>query len=388
MKAIGLMSGTSLDGIDAAVVDLERSRWGVAAKLISFVTIPYSGETLRLILEASDPATAAVDKVARLNFYLGELFSEAALKALKKCGLGPGEIEFISSHGQTIIHLPSPVKMGKHKVRATLQVGEPSVIAARTGITTVADFRPADVAAGGEGAPLVPYADYLMFRDPKKTRLLVNIGGIANCTLVPSGQSDPLKVQASDIGPGNMVVDELTRRMSNYKQSYDRDGRHAARGKVVTKILSELLGHPFFRETPPKSTGRERFGPAFVDSILEKFPPRTRGDYQNLVATATALTAESIFDYYKKFHARRNPVDEVIVSGGGAKNITLMMMLTDKFQPVPVAASDEYGIPALAKESIAFAVLGMETLKGRSANLPAATGAASRAVLGKVVRPS
>lgn len=385
MRVVGLMSGTSLDGIDACVVELGRSLSRVSINLLFFRTYPFAGETVRMILEASDAHTGTVDKVARLNFYLGELFAQAALTAIKSARLQPGDIDFIGSHGQTIHHLPRPVKMGKYKVRATMQIGEPAVIAERTGITTIADFRPADIAAGGEGAPLVPYVDYLLFRHPKRTRFLVNIGGIANATLLPEATDDPLQVQASDIGPGNMVIDELVCRMTNFKEQYDRDGRYAAKGKVNKKLLTGLLKNRFFKEPPPKSTGREIFGAGYVDSILARHPAKNKKSFQDLIATATALTAQGIVRHYERFYAKKNPADEVIVSGGGAKNIVLMRELADRFHPMAVAASDEYGIPALAKEAIAFAVLARETINGRPGNLPGATGAGKRVVLGKIV---
>lgn len=385
MKAIGLMAGTSLDGISAAVVELKSGSRSGMVSLLAFRIYPYSGETVRYILEASDPRTGTVDKVARLNFYLGELFAEAALDLLRRSGLKSEEIAFIGSHGQTIHHLPTAVSMGKHRVRATLQVGEPSVIAVRTGITTVADFRPADIAAGGEGAPLVPFVDYLLFHHPRRTRFLVNIGGIANGSIVSRAAKDPAAVLASDIGPGNMVINELCSRMTNFKEIFDRDGRYAARGKTQNKILAELLAGPFFAEAPPKSTGRERFGAAYVQNLLKKYPPSGKEDFLNLIATATELTAAAIHQHYEKFYARQTPVDEVIVSGGGAKNLTLMRLLSERFAPIPVAASDEYGIPALAKEAIAFAILGRETLAGRPANLPGATGAKQQVILGKII---
>lgn len=387
MIAIGLMAGTSLDGIDAALVDLKRSKGSVEASLLSFHTYPYTGETVRWILDASDASTGTVDKVARLNFYLGELFADAALKIIKSGRVSASDVEVIGSHGQTIHHLPDPVKMGKHKIRATMQIGEPSVIAARTGITTVADFRPADIAAGGSGAPLAPYVDFLLFRHPSRSRFLVNIGGISNGTVLEAGETDMLKIQASDIGPGNMVINELVCLMTNYKESFDRDGRYAASGSASAKLLSGLLDRQFFRSPPPKSTGREQFGAPFVDAMMKSHPARDRRSHLDLIATATELTARAIHNHYLQFHAKKSPVHEVIVSGGGAKNLTLMRMLSDLFSPIAVASSDEYGIPALAKEAIAFAILGMETLKGREGNLPGATGASNRAVLGKICPP-
>ncbi len=387
MKAIGLMSGTSLDGIDAALVDICRTRGGTKAKLPAFYTLPFSSETVRMIREASEASSGRVDHIARLNFYLGELFAEAANELIRIGGVHASEIEYISSHGQTIHHLPELVQMGSRKVRATLQIGEPAVIAARTGITTIADFRPADVAAGGEGAPLVPYADYLLFRHSKRSRFLVNIGGICNCTVLPAGPADPDAVRASDIGPGNMVIDELVRRMTNNRESYDRDGRYASRGKVNHELLSELSSIEFFTLPPPKSTGRESFGADFVDSLMESAGVWEKRGFLDLISTATELTAKLIHGHYRRFYADDVAVDEVIVSGGGARNPSLMQSLACRFGQVSVAASDEYGIPAESKEAVAFAVLGMETLRKRPGNLCGATGANKRVVLGKIVPP-
>ncbi len=384
MKVIGLMAGTSLDGVDAALVDLTRTEAGVRVELLSFKTYPYDGETVRFILEAGDEATGYVDKVARLNFYLGEIFAEAALSIIKEARIYPSDVDLIGSHGQTIHHLPMAEQMGKYKIRATLQVAEPSVIAVKTGVTTVADFRPADVAAGGSGAPLVPYVDYLLFSHPRKTRFLVNIGGIANGTVLEAGAVDPSSVVGSDVGPGNMLIDELTARHTNMKETYDRDGRHAAKGKASAKVVSELLESGFFSEPPPKSTGRERFGARFADAFIDVHPASRSGKYLDHIATATALTAQAIFRHYDAFYRQDKPVDEVIISGGGAKNLTLLRLLTELFQPIPVATSDEYGVPALAKEAIAFAILAMETVEGRPANIPGATGADRRVVLGKI----
>lgn len=385
MKAIGLMAGTSLDGIDAAAVELRRGKENVTVKLLALASRPYTGDTVRMILEASDAATGTVDKIARLNFYLGELFAETAIAAAEAAGLKPSEIDCIGSHGQTIHHLPEATRIGRYAVRATMQIAEPAVIAARTGITTVADFRPADIAAGGTGAPLVPYVDYLLFRHRRRTRLLVNIGGISNSTYLPAGLDDPCAVQASDMGPGNMVIDELVRRLTNFRESCDRDGRYAARGKVIGKLKKELLDGPFFHERPPKSTGRELFGAAYVDRIVKQHPANAKADWYDLIATATSLTAGAIRRHYEKFYATDQRLDEVIVSGGGARNLTLMTMLAEEFAPAQVAASDEFGTPAEAKEAVAFAVLAAETMKGKPGNLPGATGAKERAVLGKIV---
>jgi len=384
MTCIGLMAGTSLDGIDAAVVDLTRDRKRVRMQLRAFKTYAYNSETVRLVMEASDPATGTVDRIARLNFYLGELFAASAKKIMKEAGVSRDEVDFIASHGQTIHHLPEPVKMGRHRIRATMQVGEPSVIAERTGITTVADFRPADIAAGGQGAPLVPFADWLMFSHPRKSRLMVNIGGISNMTLLPASEADTSKIYATDAGPGNMVINQLVARMTGGKRSYDRNGRLARRGKVNKELLDELMEHEFMRRKPPKSTGRETFGEEYVRLMLDKTQCASHRDYQDLIATATVLSARALADLYNKFYAPLAAADEVIVSGGGAKNSTLMKVLSELFSPVPVAPSDRYGVPARAKEAVAFAILGMETLEGRGANLKGATGARRKAILGKV----
>lgn len=384
MKAIGLMAGTSLDGIDAAAVELKRNRGNVKVELLAQASRVYTGDTVRLILEASDPATGTVDKIARLNFYLGELFAETAIAAAEAAGLKASEIAFIGSHGQTIHHLPTPTKIGRHQIRATLQIAEPAVIAARTGIVTVADFRPADIAAGGTGAPLVPYVDYLLYRHRRRTRLLVNLGGISNSTYLPAGLDDPYAVKASDMGPGNMVIDELVRRMTNFRESCDRDGHYAARGRVIGKLLKELLAGSFFAEPAPKSTGRERFGATYVDLLLKRHPVKAKNDWLDLIATATALTAAAIRQHYEKFYRTDQTLDEVIVSGGGARNLTLMKMIADEMAPARVGASDEWGAPAEAREAIAFAILAMETMRGLPGNLPGATGAKDRVVLGKI----
>jgi anhydro-N-acetylmuramic acid kinase len=379
MKAIGLMAGTSLDGIDAALVELGRR-----PRLLGFHSLPYDAETLAYIREASDPERGTVDGVARLNFYLGELLAAAVIGLLKKTRTPAAEVAFIGSHGQTIRHLPAARKMGRHQVRATLQIGEPSIIAARTGITVVADFRPADIAAGGSGAPLVPYVDYLLLRHARRTRLVINLGGIANFTLLPAGIADPRRVAASDAGPGNMVSDELVRRMTRGAEAYDHGGRYATSGTVDRRLLRRLLARRFFAAPPPKSTGREEFGAGFVDAMLALRPARRRQDWLDLIATAAALTSSALAAHLARFHPGVHP-DELIVSGGGIHNAAIMAGLAKSFVPARVVDSGAYGIPPQAKEAIAFALLARETLRHRPANLPSATGAHHLAILGKIV---
>ncbi len=385
MKIIGLMSGTSMDGITAALVDVRRRKDKVKAKVLNFRTFPYSSHTVKLIREASDPETGSIDRVTRLNYYLGELFAESALSLLSSARVRRNAVSLIGSHGQTIHHLPGPVKMGRYRVRGTMQVGEPAVIAARTGITTIADFRPADIAAGGEGAPLVPYVDFILFQHSRKNRFILNLGGIANVTVLPAGNPDTRGVTASDTGPGNMVIDALVQRITKGRKNLDDRGRQAAAGSTDEYLLRRLLMHPFFRRRPPRSCGREEFGRAFTDDLIKKTRPRNPAQWRNLIATATALTAESIYRFCRNFVPERHWPDEIIVSGGGVKNKTLMDFLAGRFQGAKVVTSDTYGIPAEAKEALAFAILAYEAYLGRPCNVPGATGAKKPAILGKIV---
>jgi anhydro-N-acetylmuramic acid kinase len=274
--------------------------------------------------------------------------------------------------------------MGRHKVRATLQVAEPAVIASRTGITTVADFRPADIAAGGQGAPLVPYVDFILFQHPSKKRVTLNLGGIANLTVLPAGNKKIEGVTASDTGPGNMVIDEIVRRMSRGRKRYDDRGKMAAGGRIDEGLLRVILKHPFFRQKPPRSCGREEFGEEFTRDLIKSARPRTLAQWHNLLATATALTPESIHGFCRKFLPERSWPDEIIVSGGGVMNTELMRMLAERFSTARVVTSDIYGIPAQAKEALAFAVLAYQAYKGRPCNVRGATGAKSPAILGKI----
>ncbi|MFW6162188.1 MAG: anhydro-N-acetylmuramic acid kinase [Planctomycetota bacterium] len=376
---IGLMSGTSFDGVDAALVRVRGQGIATKVELKAFETFPYPPAVRGLVAEVA--AAGTVEQVCRANALLGELFAEAARGVADAAGVAMGRVALIGSHGQTVQHLPEPATVAGRAVAGTLQIGEPCVIAERTGVTTVADFRPRDVACGGQGAPLVPWVDYLLFRRRTRGRVLLNIGGIANVTYLPPA-CRPEQVVAFDTGPGNMLLDALARRLTDGRLSYDRDGTMALAGEVSPPLLRWLLERPYLRREPPKSTGRELFGEPFADRLLARAEGLAPGD---VMATAAAFTAESIADAIRRFLTPLGPVDELIASGGGCHHPVVMGRLAEALAPVPVRRTDEFGIPADAKEAVAFAVLAHETMAGRPGNLPSATGAARAAVLGKIV---
>lgn len=369
-RIVGLMSGTSGDGVDAALVAVEGAGEASRVRLLAFLTIPYHPALRRRILALPE---ATAEEICRLHYVLGEEFARAVLAVAEAARLPLAEIHLIGSHGQTAYHLPRASGAG-----ATLQLGEPAVIAERTGLPVIADFRPRDVAAGGEGAPLVPLADYLLFRAPGRVRAFVNLGGIANVTVVP-GEREGLF--AFDLGPGNMPLDLVAEAASGGAEPFDRDGARAARGRVDRGLLASLLAHPFLASPPPKSTGREAFGQGFLAPLLARY----RGREGDLLATLTRFTAEAIHVGYERWIVPRVRVDELIVSGGGLHNRTLMGHLADCFAPLPVRSLAELGWDPDAKEAIAFAVLANEALFGHPGNLPAATGAVGPRVLGKIV---
>ena len=380
---VGLMSGTSLDGIDAALVEIAGHGTQARARLIRFATYPFppgAREAVELALDPDRPTSAA--EVSTLNFRLGTAFGEAAVAIAKD-----DKVHLVASHGQTVWHQPPWMKERRDLVASTLQLGEPAVIAALTGVVTVADFRVADVAVGGEGAPLVPYADWVLFRTPGRPRALQNIGGIANVTVVGDELSE---VFAFDNGPGNMIIDSLARLASGGAEPFDRDGLISAQGQILNDVLAELLDDDFLRRPPPKSTGRERYGRQFVDALLARHPRRRPVD---LLATAVAFSADAIATSYRTFVQPRVAVTEVLVSGGGAHNRSLMRRLAEKLAPLPVKIFGESSegadrdIPGDAKEAVAFALLGVECIHGGAANVVAATGARRPAVLGKICLP-
>jgi anhydro-N-acetylmuramic acid kinase len=376
-RVVGLMSGTSVDGVDAALVEVEG--WGAEtrARLLAFQTTAYSDEERAAIhkLFAGD-----VRAVCEGSFRLGERFATAALDVIAHAGLRPRDVDLVGSHGQTIWHQP-PSACAQGGTPSTLQVGEPAVIAARTGIVTVADFRVADVALGGEGAPLVPWCDWALYRKPGKLRALQNLGGIANVTLVGDRLDQLL---AFDNGPGNMMIDALAPAASNGTDTIDRDGAWSARGRVQDDLLAALLASDdYLTRPPPKSTGRERYGVATVKAWAAAHSDRAPVD---LLATLVAYTAEAIARSYRAFLAPRGAIDEALIAGGGAHNRTLMAELARRLAPLPVRPFDE-GVSPDAKEAVAFAVLAVQAIHAVPANVVQVTGAQRPAVLGKICLP-
>jgi anhydro-N-acetylmuramic acid kinase len=384
---IGLMSGTSADGVDAVLVRLFGQRPD-RVETIAFTTLPYPAAIRDAVLRVSHDGDVAT--LCWLHFALGELFAEAAQKVAQQGGVPLKQVALIGSHGQTVRHLP-PSGRKNHKASwrrkvGTLQLASPAVIAFRTGIPVVSDFRAKDTAAGGQGAPLVPLVDWLLLRHRHKTRLALNIGGIANLTVLPAGASAQ-KVFAFDTGPGNMLIDGAMRHFTGGAQTCDWDGAWARQGTVQRRLLHQLMRHPFLRQRPPKSTGREMFGEGFLRKVLAQ-AAAWRLTPHDVVATLTAFTAESIADAIQRFVVPKvGKVDEVIVSGGGANNPTLMAMLRERLSPIAIRRSDELGINADAKEAIAFAILAHRTVMGLAGNLPSATGASTPIILGNLTLP-
>ena len=377
-KVIGLMSGTSVDSVDAALVEIWGHGLDTRVELLAFHSHPFEIEVRNRIFDLFQPETSRVDEICQMNFLIGEVFADAAVAVIHEAGLDIEEIDLIGSHGQTIYHLPP--QTGAEYVPSTLQIGEPAVIAHHTGIPTIANFRVADLAAGGQGAPLVPYVDFLMFRGEDRTVALQNIGGIANVTLIPAGAAVS-EVLASDTGPGNMIIDSVMDILTEGAEKYDRDGQFAAQGNACESLLGEWLQHPFISAPPPKTTGREAFGRQFAHHALEQAQNQNLGQ-ADLVATLTAFTAQTIYDYYHRFLLPRYSVDEIYISGGGGHNLTLMDHLKTLFKPIPVLSIDSIGFSSDAKEAIAFAILANEAVHGHPTNLPQVTGALQPMVLG------
>ncbi len=364
----GLMTGTSMDGLDIALCRV-TSAPELGFDLLAFETVPLPGD-LRPALAAGRLADLA--SLARADAALGRFFADALAGVLER---HPVPLDLIGSHGQTVYH--------EHGV-TSLQLGEPAHLAWRFQCPVVHDFRANDIAAGGSGAPLVPYVDYRLLGGRGEALLVVNIGGIANFTALPAAGDDPDAVLGMDCGPGNMLLDQLTERYSGGRMGADLDGRLAARGKVRRELLAELCAHPFFAAPPPKSAGREQFGAPFVEALLARARPDSEQDWCDLLATATELTAFGIHDGYLRYIAPRLPVEAVVIGGGGARNPEIMARLAARFGNLPLGASDAYGLPVDAKEAIAFALLASERIDERPANLPSVTGASRQVLLGKV----
>ncbi len=379
MNVVGLMSGTSGDGVDAALVEITRTRKGLDIQPRFFQALAYPRSLQQRILAAS--AAGSVAEICHLNALLGEWFANAALGVIRAAGLRPKQVDLIGSHGQTVHHLPHGVKdAGVGAIRSTLQIAEPAVIAERTGITTVADFRPRDIAAGGQGAPLTPGVHALVFRHPRRARLVVNLGGISNVTYLPRGRGVG-GVVAFDTGPANMVLDGLMHRATNGRVSMDRDGRLALRGRPDGRLLTKLLAHPYLSKQPPKSTGREVFGAPMVEELLAIQEARQLS-IETLLATCSRWTAESVGTARRWI---RGGIDEVIVGGGGVRNRAIMAHLADVFSPAPVMTFDAIGWDSKAFEAVAFAILAYQTVMDQCGNVPAVTGARHPALLGCIV---
>ncbi len=381
MTVAGIMSGTSADGIDVALVRIAPGVHGQKIKLLAHRAAPFSKQLRAAVLASMDAKSISTAELARLNWHLGIAYADAVQRTLKK---HPFKIDLIGCHGQTIYHQPTPALHAGKKLTCTWQIGEMAMLAAETGVPVVSNFRPADMVAGGQGAPLVSLLDFAMFRHPARGRVLQNLGGIGNLTAIPPGAS-LTDIIAFDTGPANMVVDALTTKLFN--KAYDRSGAIAAKGKVLPTVLQASLRNPFFRRQPPKSAGREQFGADFADGFLEQCKA-AGGLPEDAIATATALTAHSVKDAYErsvKPLMKDAPVD-FFVSGGGAHNKTLIEMLDDSLTPLgcKVATTDHVGLPSQAKEAVAFALLAYETWHRRPGNLRAATGARRPAILGDI----
>jgi len=397
MTVAGVMSGTSADGINIAIVRIAgkvsgsrvKSRLGVGGSgrgrpvhtIVGHAEYPYPKKVRAAVLAAMNAERASVADLARLNFLLGELYADAVLATARRFRV---KVDLVGCHGQTLYHQGEPALYLGRRVTPTWQTGEAAIIAARMGVPVVSDFRPADMAAGGKGAPLVPYLDYLWFRDASRGRIVQNIGGIGNLTAIPAA-APAERVVAFDTGPGNMVIDAVTEKL--FGRPFDRGGRIAASGEVIEPVVAAMLRRPFFRREPPKTAGREEFGREFVAEFLRACG---RVRKQDVVATATALTARSIGDAVRRFviaKARaKHSFRDMIISGGGAQNATLMAMLAESLAPMGIVTqfSDEFGLPSAAKEAVAFALLAYETWHHRPSNVPSATGAKRTAVLGKI----
>jgi anhydro-N-acetylmuramic acid kinase len=384
MRVIGMMSGTSADGIDVALASISGAPPKLRAKLEGHYHASFPRQVREAILRLANGAATTTAEISQLNFLLGEEFASAAIAACAKWRIPMRKIALIGSHGQTIFHQGMPTEfLASRHIASTLQIGEPSIIAERTGVTTIADFRPADMAAGGHGAPLVPFVDYLLYRSAKMGRVALNIGGIANVTVIPAG-ARPGDVFGFDTGPGNMIVDALVEKITRGRQGYDKGARIGAKGQVIPSVLEKMLRDPYLRMRPPKTAGREQFGAAYAADLLSS-ARKHRVRPEDLVRTATIFTALSIVGAFRQFVLPRTKVRQVIVAGGGTKNPLIMAQLQAALREIEIVPSSEFGIAAEAKEAFAFAILAYEAFHGRANNLPSATGAKHSVVMGKLV---
>ena len=380
----GMMSGTSADGIDVALARIAGAPPNLKAKLLGHTSAKFPPALRKEILRVAEQRPISAGELSQLNFRLGELFADAALSACRKFRVAPSTVALIGSHGQTIFHQGRPLPYFGSPTASTLQIGEPSVIAARTGITTVGDFRPADIALGGQGAPLVPYADYLLYRHEKFGRVSLNLGGIANITVIPAS-AKPEQIHAFDTGPANMLIDALVSHFTRGRQHFDKDAQLALQGSAVEPLLSRLLEDPYLYLPPPKSTGREYYGHAYLAKILS-LGRKYHAKPNDVIRAATEFTIASVRTAIELFVLPKTRVDQLIGAGGGATNPLIYSVLANFYQHngIQVVKSSHFGIPEDAKEAFAFALLAYESFHQRPANLPSATGARGPAILGKI----
>jgi anhydro-N-acetylmuramic acid kinase len=382
MLVLGLMSGTSADGIDVALARISGSPPNLHAKLLGHTSINFPPAIRKEILHVAEQRAITAGELSQLNFRLGELFAASALAACRRFRVSPRRVSLVGTHGQTVFHQGRPIPFFGHLTASTLQIGEPAVIATRTGITTVGDFRPADIAIGGQGAPLVPYADYLLYRHPKLGRVSLNLGGIANITVIPAS-AKPSQVVAFDTGPANILSDALVSHFTGGRQRFDKNAKLAMSGRGFPALLDDLLRDPYLKLSPPKSTGREYYGRPYVQELLA-LGRRHRAKPADLIRAATIFTALSVVDALNRFVLPKTKVRQLIVSGGGARNPLILAQLAAALPGIDVFPSSRLGIPVDAKEAFAFTLLAYETFHQRPANIPSATGARHPAILGKI----
>jgi len=369
--AIGLMSGTSLDGVDAALVEISGVNEDTEVELVAFDTTAIPNDLNKKIQASFSEKTSSSALLSSLNVELGELFAEAALNLCEKVGVSTSHVNYIASYGQTIYHIPEETKQYQ---ASTLQMGEPAVIAERTGCTVVSNFRSRDMAVGGQGAPIVPYSEYILYRDKERTRLLQNIGGIGNVTVLPPN-AESSDLLAFDTGPGNMIINELTQHF--YEEPYDRDGKYAAKGTVDEELLAEWMSHPYIQKEPPKTTGREAFAAQFVQKYLEQYKLKPN----DWLATATMFTAQAIAQNIHPFITEKT---DLVIGGVGSYNPTLLAMIKEAAPEISVRRQEDLGYSSDAKEAIAMTILGNQTLHKQPSNVPSATGADKPVILGNV----
>lgn len=375
MYAVGLMSGTSLDGVDSVLVDIEGSGISTKINVIGFNTYEIPQEIKKEIKQACSLDKSSSRLICSLNFKIGYLFSECVKNICSDCEFDINNLDFIASHGQTIYHIPED---DNDAVKSTLQIGESSVIAYETKTKVISNFRVMDMAAGGEGAPLVPFSEYILYSNKNEGVLLQNIGGIGNVTVIPRNSSID-DIYAFDTGPGNMIIDEVMFKL--FGKRYDNNGNVAASGVVIDKMLLDLMSEPYIQLKPPKTTGREKFGEQYVRELLHKYGDLNKED---IIATVTMFTAKSIAENYRNFVLNRHKIDKIILGGGGAHNSTLVKFLKELLPEVSVLTQEEVGYSSDAKEAIAFVVLGNETMHRSFSNVPSATGAKEKVILGTI----